>query len=107
MAIPTELAVPGRRVAIDGHGRLHPTEGDPIDVIADELHSVVVLWNRDDGTSWLGWLTMASRRSVPFSAIDLEDPIFQNWLRALPRWEHDKLWHATTNAGHHLVWRRR
>lgn len=40
----TSIAMPeGRRVVIDGHGRLHPADGDLVDLIADELDAVLVL----------------------------------------------------------------
>ena len=96
----------GRRVMIDGEGRLHPAEGDLVDIVADQLVAVVVLWRHGDDARWLGWLTTTMRRSVPFCAEDLGDPVVQSWLRALPAWDHDRLWHATTTPGTHMVWRR-
>ena len=105
LATHVEIVPGGRLVTIDGEGRLHPAHGDPVDVIADQPDAVVVLWDLDDGCSWVGWLTTATRRTVCFSAVDLEDPVFHNWLRALPGWEHAKLWRATTCPGVHLVWR--
>ena len=101
-----EIACPHRQVTIDGNGWLCPTEGDPIDIIADHMFAVCVLWNASDTSSWVGWLTTTSRRFVRFSADDLDDPVFQNWLRSLPGWEHERLWRATTCLGLHLVWRR-
>lgn len=102
-----EVGCGSRLVTIDGDGRLHPSNGDPVDVIADQLFAVVVLWDPNEGSSWVGWLTTTTRRSVCFSATDLEDAVLQNWLRALPGWDHAKLWYATTCPGLHLVWRRR
>jgi hypothetical protein len=100
-------AVPYRRlVTVDGNGRLHPAEGDPLDVIADQPLSVAVIWDREEG-SWHGWLTTVAGHTVCFEVGDLNDPIFQSWLRALPGWQHARLWEATTNPGIHLVWRRR
>lgn len=102
----TSIAVPaGRRVVIDGDGRLHSTDREPIDIVADQLYAVLMLWGRE-GDAWLGWLTTTMQRSVSFSAADLADPVIQNWLRALPAWDHARLWHATTTPGIHLVWRR-
>lgn len=103
----TNAEVPGRLVTIDGDGQLHTTQGAPLDVIADQLYAVVVLWDVEGGSSWVGWLTTTARRTACFTAADLEDPIVQNWLRALPGWDHAKLWQATTCPGLHLVWRRR
>jgi len=106
MATYTEMAPQCRLVTIDGDGHLHPANGEPLDVTADELYAVVVLWDRPHGLSWKGWLSTTRHRSVCFSSADLEDPILQSWLRALPGWDHAKLWHATTSPGFHLVWRR-
>lgn len=103
----TEAATHRKLITIDGDGRLHPAHGHPVDVIADQLHSVVVLWDLDPSLSWLGSLTTSTHHSVCFSAADLEDPVVQKWLRALPGWEHARLWHATTCPGHHLVWQLR
>jgi hypothetical protein len=80
----TESASRSRLVTVDGYGRLHPMEGQPVDVIADQLFSVIVLWAVNDGASWIGWLTTIGRQFVRFEAADLEDPVFQSWLRALP-----------------------
>ncbi len=107
MVTDTEVTTVARLVSIDGNGRLCLAQGDPLDVIADQLYAVVVLWDPDDASSWVGWLTTTTRRSVCFSASDLQEPVFQNWLRALPGWEHASLWQATTCPGLHLVWRRR
>lgn len=96
-----------RLVTVDGNGQLHPAEGDPLDVIADQLYSVVVVWDRQEGSSWLGWLTTVAGRAVCFAAGDLDNPILQIWLRALPGWDEAKLWEATTSPGLHLVWKRR
>jgi hypothetical protein len=101
-----EVISRGRLVTVDGEGRLHPAQGDPLDVITDQLDTVVVQWGRDD-SSWVGWLTTSARRTVRFTVADLEDPVLQNWLRALPGWDHARLWRATTRPGVHLVWRRR
>ena len=105
--LSTQTPLLRRRVTVDGHGRLHPAQGEPIDVIADQLYAVVVLWDPDDGASWVGWLTTTTHRSVCFGASDLEGDAFQYWLRALPGWDGTQLWHATTCPGLHLVWRRR
>jgi hypothetical protein len=103
----TSIAVPdGRRVVIDGHGRLHPADGDPIDIIADKLNAVIVLWRKGVEASWLGWLITKARCPVPFCAADLADPSVQSWLRALPAWNPDRLWYATTTPGVHMVWQR-
>jgi hypothetical protein len=106
MAIDIEIASRSRLLAIDGNGHLHAVTGDPLDVTADTLYAVVVLWDRHEGLSWMGWLSTTTHRSACFSSVDLEDPIVQSWLRALPGWDHAKLWHATTTPGFHLVWRR-
>jgi len=101
-----EVSSRGQLVTIDGDGRLHPAQGDPLDIVTDQLDTVVVQWGRDD-SSWVGWLTTTARRTVRFVVADLEDPVFQNWLRSLPGWDHERLWRATTRPGLHLVWRRR
>ena len=106
MEVQMEMELHARLVTIDGDGQLHPPDGDPIDLITDEVQAVLVLWNRDDSLAWKGWLRTGSRRSISFTAADLGEPIFQNWLRSLPGWKHEQLWHATTNPGHHLVWQR-
>src|SRR5262245_46866943 len=99
------VAVPdGRRVVIDRKGRLHPVKGKPVD-FADHLVAVLVLWRHGDHASWLGWLTTTRRRWVSFCAADLADLTVQRWLRALPGWDHDRLRHATTTPGIHIVWR--
>lgn len=43
-----------RRVAFDGKGRLCAAQGDQISVAADQLYAVVVLWDADEGSSWVG-----------------------------------------------------
>ena len=86
-----EVVPRGRLVTIDGAGRLHPAQGDPIDVIADQLYALVVLWDPDESASWVGWLTTSTRRSVCFCAADLEGAVFQSWLRALPGWDQEQL----------------
>ena len=105
MLTDTDMAPQCRLVTIDGNGHLHPADGDPVDVTADALYAVIVLWNQG-GLSWRGWLSTTKHRSIRFASADLEDLILQSWLRALPGWDHSKLWHATTNPGLHLVWRR-
>jgi hypothetical protein len=103
----TPIVMPeGRRVVIDGNGYVHSPEADPVDIVADHLDTVLVLWNQEGGTSWLGWLMTRMRRSVSFSTADLADPVVQSWLRALPAWDHARLWHATTKPGAYIVWRR-
>jgi hypothetical protein len=95
-----------RLLTIDGHGHLHTPRGAPLDMVADQLYEIVVQWNQGEEGSWVGCLTTAARRTARFTTADLQDPIFQTWLRALPGWEHEKLWQATTSPGSHLVWRR-
>jgi hypothetical protein len=106
MAIDVLMASQTRLVTVDGDGWLRPAQGEPIDATADELFTVVVLWDLADGTCWTGWLATMARRTACFGPADLEDPIFQSWLRALPGWNFEQLRHATTNQGFHLVWRR-
>jgi hypothetical protein len=101
-----EVVSRGRLVTIDGNGRLHPAQGEPLDVITDQIDTVAVQWGRDD-SSWVGWLTTTARRTVRFAVADLEDPVFQRWLRSLPGWDYARLWRATTRPGVHLVWPRR
>jgi hypothetical protein len=105
MVIDVLSASQGRLVVIDGDGRLHPAQGEPLDVIADALFTVVVVWDFES-SSWTGWLATLNRRTACFGPTDLEDPVFQTWLRALPGWRPTNLQHATTNEGLHLVWRR-
>lgn len=100
------LSASQRFVMIEGDGRLHPAKGEPLDVIADELFTVVVVWDHVDGSSWIGWLATMARQTACFGPTDLEDPAFQSWLRALPGWQPANLQHATTNQGLHLEWRR-
>jgi hypothetical protein len=100
-------AVPaGRLVTIDGDGRLRTPEGPLLDAPADELYAIVVVWHKDAGATWVGWLITSTRRTARFAEADLEDPIVQGWLRTLPGWETEKLSAATTCPGVHLVWRR-
>lgn len=101
-----EIASRRRLVTIDGNGWLHPTDGPPVDVIADQMFAVSVLWTINEGSSWVGWLSTIGRRFVHFGSADLEDPVFQHWLRSLPGWDQTRLWRATTVPGLHLVWRR-
>jgi len=99
------MAPPPRRlVMIDGEGKLRSAQGERIDMITDAPFTIVVLGDLEHGTSWLGWLTTSTRRSVCFGAADLADPVFQSWLHALPGWEQTKLLAATTKQGLHVVW---
>lgn len=102
----TENASHSRLVTIDGNGWLHPTDDEPIDIVADRPFAVSVLWTLNGGTSWVGWLATSHRRFARFTAADLEDVVFANWLRALPGWDQARLWRATTTPGLYLVWRR-
>ena len=102
----TNTAPQRRPLTIDGDGQLHASQGAPLDVVADQLYEIVVQWSPEEEGSWVGCLTTTARRMARFTTADLEDPIFQTWLRALPGWSHDKLWEATTSPGLHLVWRR-
>lgn len=52
-------------ITVDGEGQLHPSQGDPLDVIADRLYAVVVRWDPDVRSSWLGWLTTAEVPACP------------------------------------------
>lgn len=106
MGIDVVPASQHRLVMVGGDGRLHPWQGEPLDVIADELFTVVVVWDLVEGSSWIGWLATVTRRTACFGPTDLEDAVFQSWLRALPGWQPENLRHATTTPGLHLVWRR-
>lgn len=76
---------------------------------ADQLFAVLVMWEASacpDDQPWIGWLTTLDHRAVRFSSADLDDAVFQLWLRHLPSWIPDTLAHALVSPGMHLVWRR-
>jgi hypothetical protein len=98
---------PGQLVRIESDGRLRSTQNDNVAIVTEELFAVVVLWDVDDASPWLGYLATTTHRSVCFSSADIADHSLLGWLSALPGWEPSKLSHATTNPGFHLVWRRR
>jgi hypothetical protein len=99
-------AVPsGRRIAIDEDGMLWSLHDEPIGMTTDQLFTVLVLWTKESGTSWLGWLTTKDHRAACFTALDLDDPLVERWIGDLPRWDRRQLSRATTCRGFHLVWR--
>src|SRR4051794_3517162 len=61
MVIDALSALQRRLVLVDGDGRLHPVQGEPLDVIADELFTVVVVCDLAEGSSWIGWLATVTR----------------------------------------------
>jgi hypothetical protein len=94
------------RLAVVRQGVLWSSVPDGARIDPGDAFAVLVLWDRDDHASWLGWVTAEDRRAAAFRAADLADPEIQRWLEALPSWRPDRLAWALTHHGLHQVWRR-
>jgi len=80
--------------------------GPADELTADELLAVVVLWSREAARSWVGWLMTARERALRFSAVELDDGAFRNWLSSLPGWMPQRTTLALLRPGIHRVWPR-
>ena len=103
----TAVGVERQLITVDDDGVLWSSPREPLGMTMQELYAVLVLWDGEEGSSWLGWLTTTNHRSACFAAADLADPRLRRWLRDLAGWDWHRLVVATTCPGLHLVWRAR